>query len=73
MDGSERRAAGAGAATLALVAMAAMVWPDLAMASLRSAPVPVRPWVDAAMCFAPLLWAPLPAALGLWAASSQER
>ena len=46
---------------------------DVRRFSNPAAPVPVRPWVDAAMCFAPLLWAPLPAALGLWAASSQER
>jgi len=68
MDRGERRAAGVGAAAMVGVVVLAMAWPDLALASVRAVPRDAQPWVDAMLCFAPLLWAPLPAALGLWAA-----
>jgi len=73
MERHERRAAGTGLVAMAGVGLLAILWPDLALAGVRSVPTRAQPFVDAVLCFAPLLWAPLPAILGLWAASAPRR
>jgi len=65
MPTGERKAVGIGMLGFGALVGLASFWPDLAMAGVQHSPPWSRAWVDAALCFAPLLFAPVPAVLGV--------